>query len=171
MRKQKGFIQHHFLNKDSSCKNPNQKMEKNNKSGAGFTIIELLIVIAIIGVLAAIVLINVTGYINKGKDAAVKGNVSTLFTDAINFYNESGSFKGVIQDDDYKNASEGIDDMEYTLTESCNNTSDCTGDSDAEWCASIGLKAVSTATYYCVDSTGKKKESATAVCTNGVCPD
>ena len=38
-----------------------------NLSKKGFTIIELLVVIAIIAVLAAIVLVNVTKYINKGK--------------------------------------------------------------------------------------------------------
>ena len=43
----------------------------------GFTIIELLVVIAIIAVLAAIVLVNVTQYINKGKDAAIKGNLTS----------------------------------------------------------------------------------------------
>ena len=36
----------------------------------GFTIIELIVVIAIIAILAAIVMVNVTQYINKGKDAA-----------------------------------------------------------------------------------------------------
>ena len=41
----------------------------------GFTIIELLVVIAIIAVLASIVLVNVSNYISKGKDAAAKGNL------------------------------------------------------------------------------------------------
>jgi len=147
------------------------KLNNNMKKQKGFTIIEMLIVIAIIGVLAAIVLINVTGYINKGKDAAVRGNIGTLFTNAITFYNAEGNFNGVIQSDDYENAFEGIDDLEYTLIESCNNTDDCTSDDDTEWCASVGLKAVSDTTNYCVDSTGKKKESETAVCTDGACPD
>ena len=47
-----------------------------NKS-KGFTIIELIVVIAIIAVLATIVLVNVTQYINRGKDAAIKGNLSS----------------------------------------------------------------------------------------------
>lgn len=141
------------------------------KKQKGFTIIELLIVIAIIGVLAAIVLINVTGYINKGKDAAVKGDMGTLFTNAITFYNAEGDFNGVIQDDDYDNAADAIDDLEYTLTQSCNSTDACNSDSDTEWCASVPLKAVSSMTYYCVDSTGRKKESATASCADGACPD
>jgi len=44
----------------------------------GFTIIELIVVIAIIAVLAAIVLVNVTQYINKSKDAAIKGEMDQL---------------------------------------------------------------------------------------------
>ncbi|MCX6721887.1 MAG: prepilin-type N-terminal cleavage/methylation domain-containing protein, partial [Candidatus Staskawiczbacteria bacterium] len=48
----------------------------------GFTIIELIVVIAIIAVLAGIVLVNVTSYINKSRNAAVKGNLSTMLTNA-----------------------------------------------------------------------------------------
>lgn len=47
-----------------------------NKS-KGFTIIELIVVVAIIAVLAAIVSINVVGYLNKGKNAAIKSNLGT----------------------------------------------------------------------------------------------
>ena len=57
------------------------KILKNNFS-KGFTIIELIVVIAIIAVLAGIVLVNVTQYINKGKDTAVKGDMRSLQTAA-----------------------------------------------------------------------------------------
>jgi len=52
----------------------------------GFTIIELLVVVAIIAVLAAIVLVNVTSYIAKGKDAAIKGNLSTIQVNSAVYY-------------------------------------------------------------------------------------
>ena len=61
------------------------EISKMNKS-KGFTIIELLVVVAIIAVLAAIVLVNVTGYINQGKNAAIKGNLATVLTNAAVFY-------------------------------------------------------------------------------------
>src|ERR1035437_2671286 len=48
----------------------------------GFTIIELIVVIAIIAVLAGIVLVNVTSYINKGKDAAAQGNLASMLTNS-----------------------------------------------------------------------------------------
>jgi len=61
-----------------------------NKS-KGFTIIELIVVIAIIAVLAAIVLVNVTQYIAKGKDSSIKGNMSSMATIAAAFYDDHSS--------------------------------------------------------------------------------
>ena len=58
----------------------------------GFTIIELLVVVAIIAVLAAIVLVNVTAYINQGKNAAIKGNLATVLTNGAVFYDTNGNY-------------------------------------------------------------------------------
>jgi len=57
----------------------------------GFTIIELIVVIAIIAVLASIVLVNVTQYINKGKDSAVIGNLSSMVTNAAIYYDDTNN--------------------------------------------------------------------------------
>jgi type IV pilus assembly protein PilA len=57
-----------------------------------FTIIELIIVIAIIAVLAGIILANVTQYNSKGKDAAVKGQISQIRTAATDFFYTNGSY-------------------------------------------------------------------------------
>jgi prepilin-type N-terminal cleavage/methylation domain-containing protein len=48
------------------------------KKSKGFTIIELIVVIAIIAILASIVLVNVTVYINKAKDAKVNSDVASI---------------------------------------------------------------------------------------------
>jgi prepilin-type N-terminal cleavage/methylation domain-containing protein len=61
-------------------------MQKNQK---GFTIIELIVVIAIIAVLATIVMVNVTQYINKGRDAAVIGNLNSMATNAAVYFDDS----------------------------------------------------------------------------------
>lgn len=49
---------------------------------AGFTLVELLIVIIILGILAAIVVFSVTGITDKGATSACQAAVSTLDTAA-----------------------------------------------------------------------------------------
>jgi len=52
----------------------------------GFTIVELIVVIAIMGVLASVVLPAVTNSLRKGKDTAVKANVSQITKKIIIYY-------------------------------------------------------------------------------------
>jgi type IV pilus assembly protein PilA len=53
-------------------------MKYLRQSKKGFTLVELLIVIAIIGVLAAIIVPNVTGMIGSGKPEAAKAELTTV---------------------------------------------------------------------------------------------
>ena len=138
----------------------------------GFTIIELLVVIAIIAVLAAVVLVNVTGYINKGKDAAAKGNLATLLINGALYYDDStlgsgnylaGSTGGFNNSISWKKVSNALSNAGYTTITSTQNSSN--------WCASVVLKT-NNLNSYCVDSSGNKKEAATAsaTCASFVCP-
>ena len=61
----------------------------------GFTIIELIVVIAIIAVLAGIVLVNVTQYINKGKIAAIKGTMAGLRTTAATYFETNSDYADI----------------------------------------------------------------------------
>jgi len=139
-----------------------------NKS-KGFTIIELLVVVAIIAVLAAIVLVNVTQYINQGKNAAIKGNLTTMLTNAAVYYDTNGHYadwltsSGYTAPHDAANAANaGAGD---TVVEGCNDA-DCADETTTPptaWCACSPIYATSTETgTFCVDSTGFKGVTATA---------
>ncbi len=59
---------------------------------AGFTIIELLIVIAIIGILATLVLTNFQGAQAKGRDTTRKSDINSIYQKLEEYYNENGSY-------------------------------------------------------------------------------
>jgi len=54
------------------------KMFRIRKDQKGFTIVELLVVIGILGVLAAIVLVSLSAFLGEGKAEAEDMNISTL---------------------------------------------------------------------------------------------
>lgn len=65
-------------------------MLKDNKKG--FTIIELLIVIAIIGLLATISIVALNGARKKGRDAARIGNVRQIQTALELYFNDQNAY-------------------------------------------------------------------------------
>ena len=141
------------------------------KTSKGFTIIELLVVVAIIAVLTGIVLVNVTSYINKGKDASVQGNLSTVLTNASVFYDTNGSYTGNCASANVA-AALAAADKAFDGNATANEVTDCNETASA-WAACGQLKV--TDSYFCVDSTGTKKTNATrTTCvtawTQTVCP-
>ena len=75
-------------------------MCKQLKSQKGFTLIELMIVVAIIGILAAIAIPNFLTYQLKSRQAEAKTNLQAIKTSEVAFQAERGCYIGV--------ASEGV---------------------------------------------------------------
>jgi len=141
-----------------------------NKS-RGFTIIELIVVIAIIAILAAIVLVNVTQYINKSKDASIKANIDTIMTNSAVYLADqtkgNGDYADFMDKPEYTIPEEQITNQDGTVvTAECNGvlTTACDDTDDQAFCISVVLTDAST---YCKDSSGALGDET---CAAGVCP-
>jgi len=143
------------------------------KPQKGFTIIELIVVIAIIAILASIVLVNVTQYINKAKDATIKANIDAMLTNASAYMADvdrgDGDFMGFIALPEYSAPADAIEEANGTgdITVNCDDADTACDDTEAtKFCISTTL-ATNTETVYCKDSSGAV---GTAVCVEGACP-
>jgi general secretion pathway protein G len=64
----------------------------------GFTLVELLIVIVILGILAAIVVFAVNGITDRGVSSACKTDITTAQTASDAYYAQHGSWASAIDD-------------------------------------------------------------------------
>src|SRR5437899_8121641 len=67
-------------------------MCKSIKGDQGFTLIELMIVVAIIGILAAIAIPNFMTYQAKARQSEAKVNLGGVFTTATSYFAENNTF-------------------------------------------------------------------------------
>ena len=135
-------------------------MQKKQK---GFTIIELIVVIAIIAVLATIVMINVTSYIAKGKDAAIKGNLASVLTNAAVYYETAPAGDAVCADPSVDAAVDAAD----MAADNATGQASCQDDAGV-FCACAPLTddvPTGTRSGFCVDSNGVKIATAVACAT------
>lgn len=137
------------------------------QTSKGFTIIELLVVVTIIAVLTGIVLINVTQYINRGKDSSIKGNLSTELTNAAVYVDAGTGGAGTPYSGFCSTAYVTLPAAAIT---SAGGTPICsTNTANTTWCSCSTLK-VTTNDTFCVDGTGAKKQVVNAGGCAAECP-
>ncbi|MDP3883147.1 MAG: FISUMP domain-containing protein [Candidatus Staskawiczbacteria bacterium] len=106
---------------------------------SGFTIIELIIVISIIGVLSGIIAVYAVGYIGKSKDSRIKEEVSEISKGAAMYYANNFSFDGYEVPVSFLPVSTGSD---YVFS------------SDNADAYVVYAKLVTSDNYWCADSSG-----------------
>lgn len=124
--------------------------KKNKDNSQGFTVVELLVVISVIAVLASIVLFNITPYIGKARNAAIKANMSTVLVNSTFYFDQNASYRRFCADSSFTVPQAAI--ASTGAITMCNvNTA---GDAVCACSSQIG-----TDDTFCVDHTGNKKES------------
>ena len=68
------------------------RAQAKKKNEEGFSLIELLVVVIIIGILAAIAIPIYIGVQNSAKDSAVKTDVSNAKTAVVAYYTDNGEY-------------------------------------------------------------------------------
>lgn len=142
----------------------------------GFTLIELMVVIAIIAVLSSIIMFSAAQYINKGKDSNVSGNLAVLIPAGEAFYNVGNTYANYCNSDAVINAWRQISKPVTILT--CASDTNhaglcCKVATDGSSWASCAQLFTNSAKAYCVDSRGIKRQISTTNCTGSivVCPE
>lgn len=137
-----------------------QRSKKNLKNKKGFTLIELIVVIVIIGILAAIIVPRLAGFTSSADKSAAEADARTILTAASAYYaankedfesegtidEESdladlvGDLKGTLVDDKISVGSSGEISFTYKLGEWTVEVEDGSiksvtgGDDNKDWC-------------------------------------
>ena len=120
-----------------------------------FTLIELLIVIAIIGILSSIVVVSLGDQTDNAKDARAKFQAAQIKTEAVLYFNENSDYNDFCDESDVTKLLDLTDDGDADDA----GDADC-NDADSGYAAFFPLENPkdSDNEYWCVDSTGETTE-------------
>ena len=148
----------------------------------GFTLLELLVVVAIIGILAAVILTNSSTARNKGNDAGVKSNLSTARNQGEIFYNTNtespNSYTGVCTNGvvggaqavgvQVLAAAKAVRLSSYAINTTGTLTTATCNENPLAWAAEVPLTTAGL--MWCTDSTSISKQTSTSIGNNYSCP-
>ncbi len=142
----------------------------------GFTLIELLVVIAIIGILASVVLASLNTARSKGSDAAVKGALSQIRSQAELFYDGGQTYSGfctnatttAILNNAKANSNVPSATIQTGITDVGGLGEITCHDVAGGYAVEAPLKGSNGTQNYCVDSTGGSMVTGTALGANDI---
>jgi len=147
-------------------KNRNTKFIFQNllkKKWVGFTLIELLVIVTIIGILAAIVGLEVRNWVGRARDERAKTNMNQIRIEAAKIYQDYGKYDDTIFCCEGSNCKKEvkINCSEIENQVGAKPTINAAGN---QYCAYVLLN---NGLYFCIDSTGVAGEfSSVSNCTN-----
>jgi len=136
------------------------------KKTKGFTLVELLIVIAIIGILSSVVLSNLSGARTKAYDAKVQAQLSNIRQSAEIYYISNvnyGASTGYCNVGMFADTASGMSNLTISVNYPVGENTILCNSKGTSWAVSDNL--ASSTTYWCVDNTGASKLETTALST------
>lgn len=138
----------------------------------GFTLLELLVVVGLIGIFAAVVIVALDSARAKGADAGVKSNLDSIRTESELFYANNGNsflpeygaaiygtcptaYTGSVAGANMFSSDKNVFDALVEAVKRGGNESSCYNSGSA-WAVAVGLKT-NAKTSWCVDVDGHSK--------------
>ena len=144
------------------------KKDLSGVRSSGFTLLELLVVVAIIGLLTAIVTIALSSARSKGIDASIKSQMKSL-QNQIEITYVGSSYNNLFTSNNSWAAADTKIQNFLTIIDKLSSTHTA-GSTTSFWAAQVRLVNESSK-YFCVDTTGKMSTSTTAMAAGAtVCP-
>lgn len=132
-------------------------------SSKGFTLIELMVVIAIIGILSGIVMTSLGTAKNKSKNAAIQSGLGSLRAQAEIYFSDNGTYAGIFSSPPAcGSTNSGVKMILDKLNADASSDTACWVSDGSAYAVSARLSnnTGGIATYWCVDSTGKSQIQA-----------